>query len=60
MSSPLFARSVKLERTLNATRDRIGKDHVWLSGALRPLDEAVTESPDRLFGDDCESGYCMT
>ncbi len=56
----LFAKSVALERLLNERRAGLGKDEVWFSGALRPLDEAIVEAQPALFGDDCESGYCMT
>lgn len=56
----LFEKSVALEKTLNATRDRIGKDHVWLSGALRPLDQAVGHQAKMDFDqdDNCDGGYC--
>jgi len=65
----LFASSVALERFLNAKRETIGKDHVFMSalGARRgfPLDQVI---PDQLGlfpewideQDGCESGYCMT
>lgn len=56
----LFEKSVALEKTLNATRDRIGKDHVWLSGALRPLEQAVGLQAKMDFDqdDNCDGGYC--
>ena len=58
----LFWKSVALERTLNDRRAALGKDRVWFTGALKPLDEAVTDAmqPD-LFDDgaSCEiAGYC--
>jgi hypothetical protein len=58
-----------LERHLNAKRDVIGKDPVFMSGVgarrHQPLDQAI---PDQLGlfpewideQDGCESGYCMT
>ena len=58
----LFAKSVALERTINAKRARIGKDDVWLSSALKPLDEAVGDHDqlDLFEGPSCDiGGYCM-
>lgn len=57
----MFANAVQLEQTLNARRAKLGKDAVWLSTALKPLDKAVGDtSQPALFEDDaCESGYCM-
>ncbi len=60
----LFWKSVGLERTLNERRAMLGKDPVWLTDRLVPLDQAT--SPHRQLpllpddGDTCESGYCMT
>lgn len=59
----LFARSVELERYINQRRDQLGKDHVWLSGALRPLDQAFSDDGQlSMFDDDgatCDvAGYC--
>lgn len=58
----LFNEAVRLERFLNERRDRLGKDHVWLTRYGRPLDEVFKfdqiELPLEL--DNCESGYCMT
>lgn len=60
----LWAKSVALERLLNDRRATLGKDPVWFSGALVPLDEAISPDGDQLGfnleGSDCESGYCMT
>lgn len=60
----LFQKSVELEKFINARRDRMGKDHVWLTRFNRPLDEVVDISQESFkFGealDVCESGYCMT
>lgn len=60
----LFWRSVELEEFLNQRRESLGMDSVWLSGALKPLDEATHEYlQDNIFDFDafegCESGYCM-
>jgi hypothetical protein len=61
----LFWRSVELERTLNDTRDRLGKDHVYLSRFGRPLDEAIGMAQPSLFDDPdgpetCDEGHCWT
>jgi len=60
----LFAKSVALEALLNQRRAMLGKDPMWLTRKLVPLDQAT--SPHRqlpMFTDDaedaCESGYCM-
>lgn len=58
----LFAKSVELERFINARRDHAQASHVWLSAALRPLDEAVGDHTQLDLFDDgatCEvGGYC--
>jgi hypothetical protein len=59
----LFDKSVELEKILNNRRVVLGKDQVWLSGQLKPLDKATTELEQQsLFSDDigCDSGYCWT
>lgn len=66
----LFDKAVALEDTINATRDRIGKDHVRLTQTGRPLAEAVDLPQPTLFdaqlADDmdddgsCDSGFCFT
>lgn len=60
----LFAKAVALEGVFNARRAMLGKDSVWLTDKLVPLDQAT--SPHRqlpMFTDEtedaCESGYCM-
>jgi hypothetical protein len=65
----LFGKAAALERHLNAKREAIGKDPVFMSGVgarrHQPLDCAI---PDQLGlfpewideQDGCESGYCMT
>lgn len=40
----LFAKSVALERMINDRRKSIGRDSIWLSNKLRPLDEVVNGS----------------
>ncbi len=60
----LFWKAVLLERHLSNMRGGVGKDAVWLTDKLVPLDQATT--PHRQLpllpddGDTCESGYCMT
>jgi hypothetical protein len=59
----MFERAAGLEDTLNAKRAGLGRDPVWLSGALIPLRDAVRDM-DALFPDpaagECDSGWCMT
>lgn len=38
-----FWKSAKLETFINEKRARLGLDEVWLSGALKPLEQATTE-----------------
>lgn len=62
----LFWRSADLEATLNARRDVLGKDHVYLTRFNKPLPQAIPEAQDMLpgfempGGDGCDSGYCWT
>lgn len=60
----LFAKAVQLERLINERRARIGRDQVWLTRKLKPLDLVTTDlTQASLFeeteSDACESGYCM-
>jgi hypothetical protein len=57
----LFQRAVELERLKNEHRRALGKDEVWLSRTLRPLDQALAGTQHEMdFDDTCESGFCMT
>jgi hypothetical protein len=60
----LFAKSVDLERQMNAKRDALGKDPVWLSSALIPLDMAIVDVGQTEFDFEpfaCAGGAsCMT
>lgn len=61
----LFEKACQLEDTLNARRDELGKDHVYLTRFAVPLREAVMAGADQLPFDDevagqCDSGYCFT
>lgn len=62
----LFWSAADLEATLNARRDELGKDHVYLTRFAKPLPEAIPEAQDMLpgfemaGGDGCDSGYCWT
>lgn len=40
----LFTKSVHLERMINERRAALGKDRIWMSSKLRPLDEVVNGS----------------
>lgn len=58
----LFWKTVELEKWINQKRENtLGKDKVYFSRKLVPLEQATTEyTQDSLFEDDiCESGYCM-
>lgn len=60
----LFAKAVELERMVNAKRDAMGRDEMWMSSALKPLDEAFSDDGQLdMFEDDTEGtcdigGYC--
>lgn len=58
----LFEKSVILEKTLNERRERLGKDPVWLTDALRPLDEFIGNYDQLdIFPASCDiGGYCMS
>ena len=62
----LFVRAVALEARQNAVRDSIGKDRLYLTDRLKPLDVAIPEGAEQLelFDDPgagaCTSGYCWT
>lgn len=60
----LFAKSVELEETLNARREVLGKDRVYLTRYGKPLAEVVIERGAQgtldLGLDSCDSGYCFT
>lgn len=66
----LFADAQLIEDTLNARRDVLGKDHVWLTRFDRRLSDAIGEAQTPLFdgdgidigiGDDdgCDEGVCF-
>lgn len=58
----LFERSCQLEDTLNARRDILGKDHVYLTRFGRPLRQVITADQPPLPADPgagaCDSGWC--
>lgn len=60
----LFQKSVDLEHLLFERRDLLGKDRLYMTGRLKPLDVAVPEGAEQLEmfqGDEaCTSGYCWT
>lgn len=58
----LFAQAVALEQHINARRTALGRDQVWLSSKLKPLDRATTDITQATLFDDempCDSGYCF-
>lgn len=58
----LFARAQQLEDTLNARRDDLGKDRVFLTRYGRRLSDAIAEAQPTLFDgpEGCDEGYCWT
>lgn len=60
----LFQRAADLEALLNRRRDKLGKDHVYLTRFARPIGEAITEAQAPLFDMDgpegCDEGHCWT
>lgn len=58
----LFAKAAQLEHLLNERRASQGRDQVWLTRKLKPLEQVTTDLIQwSLFdeSDVCESGYCM-
>jgi 3'-phosphoadenosine 5'-phosphosulfate sulfotransferase (PAPS reductase)/FAD synthetase len=55
----LFAKSAEIERQYQEKLHRYGKRRQWLTRHGRPLADVVDDQ-QRLFGDDCDSGWCMT
>lgn len=58
----LFAKAVALQTLINERRAMLGKDEVWLSSKLKPLERVTTDYVQAdLFEDEapCESGYCF-
>jgi hypothetical protein len=63
----LFLKCVELERTINAKRVERGLNLVWLTRFNKPLDVAIAEAQEDLFGglsgfeDDaeCDNGVCF-
>jgi hypothetical protein len=65
----LFERSAQLEDLMNARRDALGKDHIFLTRFGIPLRDAVKPAQDMLplfdvshveTGEVCDEGYCWT
>lgn len=62
----LFDQAAALEATLNARRDTLGKDHVYLTRFAKPLADAIPVAQDGLFDDmhvtheTCDEGACWT
>lgn len=56
----LFTKSVELEKLINDRRSMLGRDPMWLTRSLKPLDQAVQHTQHEMdFEDTCESGFCM-
>jgi hypothetical protein len=57
----LFAKSAALETLINERRTRLGRDPMWLTRMLVPLEQAVQGTQHEMdFEETCESGFCMT
>lgn len=62
----LFAKCVELETTLNVRRAALGRDPVWLTDRLAPIDKAIPAAGPTLFdemeynGGQCDEGACWT
>lgn len=58
----LWERACHLEDTLNARRDELGKDHVYLTRFGVPLREAIDTTQELLplIDEGCDNGWCMT
>lgn len=56
----LFQKAVELERFMNERRSALGKDEVWMTGKLMPLDEVVKDDGQMdMFEPGCQiGGYC--
>lgn len=55
----LFQRAVGFEQDINAKREWLGKDPVYLCGTLKPLDQSFNSPEVAPLEDDC-SGHCWT
>lgn len=57
----LFEKAASMERSVNQKRAALGKDAMWLTRMLRPLDQVIGEQADMFDDSDdtCESGFCM-
>ena len=55
-----FAQAVEMEGVINEHRAAMERDPVWLSAALRPLREAITDDGQLdMFEGGCDvAGYC--
>jgi hypothetical protein len=57
-----FWESCHLEKIINERRVALGKDQVWLTNRLKPLEQATTDLEQlSMFKDEigCDSGYCF-
>lgn len=54
----LFEQAVELERMENAKRAALGKDAMYLSSTLKPLDEAIVDTGQLEMFDEQDDGTC--
>lgn len=56
----LFQKAVEVEQRINEKRDKYGKDRMYLTRFLRPLDTLLGDQLKLDFEEEtCESGYCF-
>ena len=59
----LFQKTVELENIVNERRAMLGKEKVWFSSKLKPLEKVTTDLEQGSLFDDgdigCDSGYCF-
>lgn len=59
----LFQKTIELERIVNERCTMLGKEKVWFSSKLKPLEKVTTDLEQGSLFDDsdigCDSGYCF-
>lgn len=59
----LFRKTIDLERIVNERRAMLGKEKVWFSSRLKPLEKVTTDLEQGSLFDNgdigCDSGYCF-
>ena len=56
----LFKQAIEVEKNINKKRIPLGKDAMYLTRFLRPIDTLFGEQMEFIFEEEtCESGYCF-